>query len=313
MPALTVVFCTYKRAERLEKLVAALRAQDCPVAFDILAVNNNSPDNTAAMLTRLAAESGAPLRYVTETAQGIVPARNRAIEESITSDIMVFIDDDELPRPGLLAAAYDAIVNEGAECAGGRVEVDFSAHGRPGWLGDDLLGFLARVDFGDAPLWVVDDSTPLWTANIAYDMRIFRHDADLRFDKRYNRAGTAFGGGEDVVMFERLLKRGTRMRYRPDMAVLHDVEPWRLHRGYFLRLHHQAGTRKGMHELAHFPHTWFGAPPFLYAQAARHTLKAFRLWLTRQPGALRQGMNASHAFGLISGYRQRASQRLSHE
>lgn len=309
MPTLTVAFCTYKRADRLEKLVAALRAQRCPVPFDILAVNNNSPDNTAAVLARLAAQPGAPLRFVTETAQGIVPARNRAIEEAMISDILLFIDDDELPQPGLLVAAHDAIVNEGAECVGGRVDVDFNAHRRPNWLEDDLLGFLARVDHGETPFWITHDSTPIWTANIAYDMRLFRGDADLRFDSRYNRAGTAVGGGEDVVMFERLLKRGTRMRYRPDMAVLHDVEPWRLHRRYFLRLHHQAGTRKGRHELPDYPRTLLGVPPFLFAQALIHCLKAVLMSAGQQDGALRQSMNATHAIGLIRGLLQRKSRR----
>ena len=208
----TVAFCTYKRADRLKKLVAALRAQRCPVAFEILVVNNNSPDNTLAVLADLAAQPGAALRIVTETTQGIVPARNRAIEEALTSDILVFIDDDELPEAGLLAAAYDAIINEGAQCVGGRVEVDFSVHGRPSWLGEDLLGFLARVDHGETPFWITHDDTPIWTANIAYDMRLFREDASLRFDSRYNREGTAVGGGEDVVMFERLLKGGARIR-----------------------------------------------------------------------------------------------------
>ena len=136
MPTLIVAFCTYKRADRLEKLVAELRAQSCPVPFEILAVNNNSPDDTLDVLSQLQRQSGAPLRVVTEMAAGIVPARNRALTEALDRDILVFIDDDELPQPGLLDAAYDAIVNEGAECAGGRVEMDFTTTPRPAWLGD---------------------------------------------------------------------------------------------------------------------------------------------------------------------------------
>ena len=111
MSSLTVAFCTFKRANRLGQLVSALRAQSCPVPFDILAVNNNSPDDTLDVLERLQARPGAPLRVVTEHAPGIVPARNRALSESLDRDILAFIDDDELPRPGFLDAAYDAIVN----------------------------------------------------------------------------------------------------------------------------------------------------------------------------------------------------------
>jgi len=90
---LTFAFCTYNRADRLESLVAAMRAQDCPVPYEILAVNNNSQDNTLAILEDLASQPSAPLHFVTERNQGIVSACNRAIEESLDSDILVFIDD----------------------------------------------------------------------------------------------------------------------------------------------------------------------------------------------------------------------------
>jgi glycosyltransferase involved in cell wall biosynthesis len=305
MPTLTVAFCTFKRADRLEKLIAALRAQSCPVPFEILAVNNNSPDNTLGVLAHLQCQPGAPLRVVTEMAPGIVPARNRALAESLDRDILVFVDDDELPQPGLLNAAYDTIVNEGAECAGGRVEMDFSTIGRPTWLANELLGFLAAVDHGPDAFWIRDATTPIWTANIAYDMRLFRNDPTLRFDARYNREGADIGGGEDAIMLRALLDRGKRIRYRPDMGVLHAVEAWRLTRSYFLKLHYRAGLRQGKYQLPTYPTTFLGLPPFLVTQFIRRSVKAVSMQLRGQPGALRQGMNASHALGALIGYRSR--------
>ncbi|HMM46978.1 MAG TPA: glycosyltransferase [Thiobacillaceae bacterium] len=305
LPTLTVAFCTYKRAGRLEKLVAALRAQHGPVEFEILAVNNNSPDDTLDVLAELQRQPGAPLRFVTEAAPGIVPARNRALAEALHRDILVFIDDDELPRPGLLDAAYDAIVNEGAECAGGRIDMDFTAIRRPAWLGDELLGFLAAVDHGTDAFWIQSSDTPIWTANIAYDMRLFRDDPALRFDARYNREGGDIGGGEDAIMLRALLQRGARIRYRPDMAVLHAVEPWRLQRSYFLKLHYRAGLRHGQHQLPDYPRTMLGTPPFLVTQFLRQSFKALGMQFASKPGALRQGMNAAHALGTLIGYRAR--------
>jgi glycosyltransferase involved in cell wall biosynthesis len=309
MPTLTVAFCTFKRADRLEKLVTELRAQSCPVPFEILAVNNNSPDNTLEVLALLQQQPGAPLHVVTEKSPGIVPARNRALTETLDRDILVFIDDDELPQAGLLEAAYDALAREGADCAGGRVLIDFAPHGRPHWLGDDLLGFLAAVDYGAQPFWITDERTPVWTSNIAYRTDFLREHG-LHFDTRYNRKGASasdFGGGEDVVMLRRLLSLKARIRYRPDMTVDHGVEPTRLNRRYFLRLHYLAGVRKGVQELPNFARHVFGAPTFLYGQALRHTIKAAAMALTARPGALRQGMNATHGWGLIAGYRLRTS------
>jgi len=305
MPTLTVAFCTFKRANRLEKLVAALRMQSCPVPFEILAVNNNSPDNTLEVLENLQRQPGVPLRVVTETAPGIVPARNRALAVTLDRDILVFIDDDELPQAGLLKAAYDAIVNEGAECAGGRVEMDFMTTQRPTWLGDELLGFLAAVDHGSKAFWITSDETPIWTANVAYDMRLFRNDPTLRFDARFNREGADIGGGEDAAMLQKMLTQKIRIRYRPDMAVIHAVEAWRLRRSYFLRLHYRAGIRVGQYRMPDFPRKVLGVPPFLIGQFLIHSLRTIKLFLTCNSGQLRQAMNASYSLGNILGYRRR--------
>lgn len=304
MPLLTFAFCTYNRADRLEKLVAAMRAQTCPVPFEILTINNNSSDNTAEVLARLAQLPGPTLRWVTEPVQGIVAARNRGISESLDSDILVYIDDDEIPLPGLIHAAADAILNEGAECAGGRVQMDFTTIKRPSWLEDDLLGFLAAVDHGPDAFWIKDTSNPVWTANVAYDMRLFRNNPGLRFDKRYDRIGNVVGGGSDAIMFRNLVEQGARIRYRPDMVVLHSVEAWRLKRRYFVRLHYLAGIRK-RHELPAHERTVFGVPLFMIGQLARHVYKAIALYAANRPGKLRQAMNASHAFGLMIGLHRR--------
>lgn len=305
MPTLIVAFCTFKRADRLDKLVAALRAQHCPISFDILAVNNSSPDNTLEVLGALQQQPGAALRVVTESAPGIVPARNRALSEALDHDILVFIDDDELPHPGFLDAAYDAIVNEGAQCVGGRIEIDFSPDGRPTWLDDEVAGFLGRLDHGNLPLWITDDATPIWSGNTAYAMQIFRDQSNLRFDPRYNREGANVGGGEDAMMLRTLLAQSAKIRYRPDMAVLHSVDHWKLHRRYFLKLHYQAGLRQARFSLPAFPANWFGIPLFLARQFLDHAKKTLLLMLSGQPGLVRQAMNAAHALGTLQGYRKR--------
>jgi len=300
---LTVAFCTYNRASRLPALVAALRAQQCPLPFDILAVDNNSTDDTADVLSRLAGEPGAALHFSRECEQGIPYARNRALAECLAlgSAYMLFMDDDELPGAGLLAAAVDALDRDGAEVAGGRVEIVFAPGERPRWLSDDLLGFLAEIDHGREAFWITDTSTPLWTANIAYRMDIFDRDPALRFDTRYNRLGHAVGGGSDAIMFRAMVGRGLRIRYRPDMVVEHYVDSWRLRRRYFLKLHFVAGRKHGQFQTGDYPRTAFGIPPFMLRQALAHWLKAAGMFLRRQPGVLRQAMNGTNALGMIWG------------
>ena len=300
MQRLTVAICTYNRGELLPPLIAALRRQHCPIPFDILVVDNNSSDSTQAILRQLASEQGVPLRYVREASQGITFARNRAIDECLDAEYMAFIDDDEIPDEGWLEAMCSGLCQDEADCVGGRIIVDLSGFPRPKWLSDELLGFLGELDYGGMALWIRDLSTPIWSGNVAYRMSLFK-GSDLRFDARYNRAGTGVGGGEDAIMFRALIARGARIRYRPDMAIRHRVEPAKLRRRYFLRLHFLAGRKSGQYGPMTYQRTVLGVPPFMVMQVLRHVIKTLGMILTRKPAALRQAMNAAHASGLVFG------------
>jgi glycosyltransferase involved in cell wall biosynthesis len=305
-PRLVVGFCTYNRSARLPALVAALRQQACDEPFEIVAVNNNSSDDTVAVLTRLQALQGVRLHWVTEAAQGIVPARNRLLDEARVGEFLLMLDDDELPRPGWVQQGLKALRDEGLECVGGRVHVCFDPLPRPRWLEPELLGFLAEVDHGDVPRPIVDHATPVWTANVGYRMSVFADG--LRFDMRYSRVGKDVGGGEDVRMFEALLAQGRRMGYRPGMEVDHFVEPWRLRRSYFLRLHFSSGLRAGLHGTEVGGRTLLGTPLYMFPQALRQAWRTLALLLTDRSRWLRQGMNFTHACGRIVGTMRRARQ-----
>jgi succinoglycan biosynthesis protein ExoM len=300
-PSLTVCICTFNRCDRLKPLVSDLRKQTSPIPFDILVINNNSTDQTEEVLQKLTEEEGIPLRYVTESEQGISYARNRAISECLDKEFMLFMDDDETPAEGLINAAIDALINENADCVGGRIEVCFGETERPHWFSDSLMGFLGKHDYGTQALWISDKSKPLWTGNIAYNMAIFKDNPSLRFDLRYNRKGEGVGGGEDVVMFGQLVDRKYRIRYRPEMIVNHHIDNWKIKRSYFLKLHFRAGINQGRYELEEYGKTIFGIPVFLFNQAVKQTLKWLKLGLKSDPETMRQGMNVAHALGLICG------------
>lgn len=298
---LTYAICSYNRAARLPPLIAALRELACPLPWEILVVDNNSSDETPAVLGELSRLSGVRLRHVREPRQGIAHARNRALDEALHSDYLLFIDDDELPEPGLLLAAVDALTREGADCVGGRVRVAFADGCRPAWLTDDLLPFMAETDYGDEAFWVRDRDQPMWTANIGYRMDLFRGDPSLRFDLRYNRVGHTLGGGEDVRMFEALMDRGVRIRYRPDMSVRHHIPADRLRRSYFLRVHHIAGMRRGRYAMAEYDSHAFGIPPFLVRQALAQGWKSLCAWASGAPEGVRTAMNFTYALGVLRG------------
>ncbi len=302
---LSYAVCTYNRADRLPDVIRSMRRQHCTMPFEILVINNNSQDDTLEVLEQLSNEEGPSLRVVTETAQGIVHARNRAIQEALNSDILVFIDDDERPLPGHLQAVVDCIARHGADCVGGRIGVGYAPYRRPAWLNDEMEGFLGAIDYGPEPFEINTDKTPVWSGNVAYRMQYFRDHPDIRFDQRYNRAGVGIGGGSDNVMFNNLLRNGARLYYRPDMAIEHEVDPWKLKKRYFLTLHYKAGVRRGRFEVDEFPTRGLPAPPFMIIQFLRQALKAIGYRFSRPDDALRQAMTAANAWGAVVGYTRR--------
>jgi hypothetical protein len=132
-------------------------------------------------------------------------------------------------------------------------------------------------------------------------MRLFAQDSTLRFDSRYDRKGKAIGGGEDIAMFKSLLNRRARIRYRPEMAILHSIEPWRLQRSYFLKLHFLAGQKSALYELPAYEKNYLGVPPFLISQCCRQFLKWLNLLLSSRRSNIRQLMNVTYSLGQIYG------------
>ena len=310
MSFITIAICSFNGGHFLEALIAALRAQQAPCPFDLLIIDNNSSDDTARIAADLVQADGVSLRYCFEPRQGIVHARNRALEECLSAAgdapddcYMAFIDVDELPCEGWVAAAVDALENDGADCVGGAIRVRFPEGGRPGWLSDSLMGFLGELDSCPDPCWVKDWSTPVWSGNVAYQLRLFSEG--LRFDSRYNREGEGIGGGEDAAMLATLLARKARVRYRPDMGIEHLIPPAKVARGYFIRLHYLAGMQYGRYRLPPSGKRVFGVAPFTVSQSMRHFGRAVAMWLRGDPEWMRQAMNAAHSLGSLRGQRRR--------
>ncbi len=302
-PRLTVAVCSYNSAPYLAELLPALAGLACPVPFEILVVDNNSTDHTRQLVTELQSRLEIPLRYVLERNQGIPHARNRAIEACMERDFMAFIDADELPDPLWLSGACEGLIDQGADCVGGRIDLDLPT--RPRWLSDSLLPFLGYLDHGDRPFRVVDRTTPVWSGNVAYRMQLFRNGG-IRFDHRYNRAGSGIGGGSDGILFRVLLKRGIPIQYQPRMRIVHRIPAEKLRRSYFLRLHYTSGRKAGLFEAVPEGRTLLGAPRYMYPQLLRKTRDALLQFIRRDPEYLRTLMNAAHLLGTMRGLNLRA-------
>jgi len=97
---LSVVLCTYNRAELLLRTLDSLCRQSLDKAlFEIVVIDDGSTDDTRQVVQ--AYESQLPLRYSRQRNAGLGSARNHGIFLS-RGEILVFHDDDDVAGPRLL-------------------------------------------------------------------------------------------------------------------------------------------------------------------------------------------------------------------
>jgi succinoglycan biosynthesis protein ExoM len=206
-PTLSVVTPTYRRPALLDALLEAAMPQleEAGQQAEMVIVDNCPDASAAPVLERHAAPN---LHYVHEPRPGVVHARNTGVQASSGACIL-FLDDDEIPLAGWLAA-FRAAAERGDRIAIGRI-VPRYAIPAPVHLADLLRRLYARDS--NAPAGAdVAASIRLGTGNTMFRRDLF--DSPTPFDHRFNRSG-----GEDSFLIKGLLSRGERVIWVPDGAV----------------------------------------------------------------------------------------------
>jgi GT2 family glycosyltransferase len=100
-PYFSVVVPTYNRLGRLRHVIAAFEHQAYPSdAYEVIVISDGSTDGTDAYLGTL--RSTMRLRWLTQANQGPAAARNAGVRTAV-GEFIVFVDDDVVPEPQLLA------------------------------------------------------------------------------------------------------------------------------------------------------------------------------------------------------------------
>jgi GT2 family glycosyltransferase len=213
----TVAICTYNRARFLRQTLEGLARQDYPrAALEILVIDNNSRDDTRAVVESFAAASPAP-RHLLETKQGLDHARNRALVEA-RGEIVVFGDDDILVEPDWvrqMAAPFAADPGERIGCVGGEV-VPVFPDGPPGWVAEWHAPLAFRADAGPLP----PRQIPMG-ANLAFPKWIFEKVGP--FATTLDRSGNNLFSGGDAEMVRRVRAAGFEVWFAPAAKVLHQM------------------------------------------------------------------------------------------
>lgn len=208
---LSVVIPTYNRKASLLRLLSSLSSQTlAPDQFEVIVVDDGSTDGTREALASL--DTPFALRVLSQANAGPGAARNRGVHAA-TSDLIVFIDDDTVPVPGLLARHAQLHAERSNAVIIGPM-VPPPDWRRPAWIRweEDMLEDQYR-----AMLAGEFECTPrqFYTANVSLHRSRFLEAGG--FDSTFKRA-------EDVELAYRMRDCGAEFVFDNDAAVFHYAE-----------------------------------------------------------------------------------------
>ena len=113
-PVISVIVPVYRTEALLPRCMDALLGQDF-TDFELIAVDDGSPDNSGALLDEYAARDGR-VRVIHRENGGLSAARNSGIEAA-RGAYLAFVDSDDWVEPTFLSAMFEALTEEGADIA----------------------------------------------------------------------------------------------------------------------------------------------------------------------------------------------------
>ena len=279
--AVSVVIPTYNRSALLRDAVESVLAQDYDQPFEIVIVDNNSPDDTARVARDLSEAHPGTVRYVAEPEQGNAHARNRGVRTA-RGPIIAFLDDDVVVARDWLSVITQALsARPELSFVGGRVLPDWREP-PPSWLTPAHWSPLALLDYGPNEL-VIDRRGPrgLLTANISFRREVF--DEVGWFSPELQRVTDRIGSMEDTEFLLRVCRGGKQGRYLPQMVVRAPVDKERLSKAYHRRWHTGQGHFYAVMRDPEWERSGFriaGVPGHLYRQTLSHGFQWLRTRLT---------------------------------
>jgi glucosyl-dolichyl phosphate glucuronosyltransferase len=240
----SIIIATYNRADDLRGTLGSLAALSTKNSWEVIVVDNNSKDETRAVVLERAAQFPVELRYLFEKEQGRCAALNRGILAA-RGEILVTTDDDVRVEANWLeqiAAAFDELQ---CDYVGGKVLPIWGGE-RPPWLPNHAgrpWSVIALLNHGETPLEFNQRYVPLGV-NLAFRRQCFSR-AGLWDNRMGRKAGTLLG--QEVREWGlRARAAGLRGFYAPNMLVHHIIPKERLSKGYFRRWFYWNGISRAL-------------------------------------------------------------------
>lgn len=232
-PLVSVVVCTYNRADLLAVCLQTLADQTLNKSlYEVIVVNNNSTDNTQETAEDFARQAN--FRVVVEMNQGLSHARNRGYKEA-RGEYVAYIDDDARADERWLENVILSFENVKPEpVAVGGVILPWYEKTPPEWFMDDyeIRSWGTEKGFLQAPRAQDGFSG----SNMTFKKSILEEFGGFSAD--YGVVGDSLRLGEETELFNRIYKKNPLFWYDPDIRVEHLVPArkisvrYRLERAY---------------------------------------------------------------------------------
>lgn len=250
--------------------------------WEIVVVDNGSPDDTARVVREAARRAPVELRWVLEAEPGLSAARNRGWREA-RGEIIAFIDDDCLPDPAWLRSLIDGYDAPDVAGVGGRLLPGIEPADReaiePAWLA------IYTFDCGE----LARDVRILSGANMSFRRAVLQRLAG--FDEQLGRIGRCLLGGDETDVCRAILREpgAQRIRYHPDAVARHKLSAAALSDALLTKRHYCGGVANAILDRKERPGRRIGS---LLGRAARIAVwvarAARRRVLRRATGRLRE-------------------------
>lgn len=218
VPELTVVVCTYNRAEILKYCLDSLVSQtDDKNSYEVIVVDNNSKDGTERVVKEYC-EKNRNFRYIFEPEQGLSHARNRGWKES-RSDWVAYIDDDAKADKGWCDNIIEASKkNDGLKAFGGEI-LNWYLYEKPKWFKNKFR----NQSMGNKEFILDIKKHPfgLTGCNMIFKKEIlFKYGG---FSKEFGMIGGEIGLAEESKLFNEMLIAKEKIMYFPNIKIYHLV------------------------------------------------------------------------------------------
>ncbi len=230
---LDVLLCTYKRSALLRKAIeSVLRAPVPPgLHVELYVVDNNSPDDTAAVVRSFQPNASLPLHYVLEKSQGLSYARNAGIAAG-SGNIIAMIDDDEEIEEHWFSVIAREMKDPKVDFIGGPYLPKWQAPA-PHWLPPGYHAVIGASPPKTRGWYSEGQAGMLSGGNAVVRREVFERIGT--YSVRLGRTNKGLLSEEDAEFFRRALAAGCDGLHIPDLAVYHFIPVERLTRKYHRR------------------------------------------------------------------------------